>query len=395
MRWRRPEGLTDVDPGAGIELARLNGLEGLARSMMVGVVPLSALEALGSKQAVSAVFFGGALITLALTLSSGWLEARLQRRWLVTSAMAAVFVAAALFTVADGPLFAVAEGLRSAEASLFSVCVSLYIMDHIGSGELTGTEPLRLMYSGAAWLIGPSVGVTLYGRGHANAPFVISMCLSAMAVAYFWRLRLHRNPVLLTPTTTVTNPARNVVRFFSQPQLRTAYAITTTRAVFWAALFIYGPIYVVEAGLATWLAGSFLSVASAMLFTSPLVGRAARRFGTRQVILVALAWMSASMVALASIGEPRPVGVVFWLTGAAGGAALDVVGNIPFMRTVHHHERIAMTSVFSTWREASFVVTPVLAGGALVLGSFWTLYLAIAVVLALGLVATTSLPARI
>lgn len=384
-----------MDPEAGLELARLGGLEGLARSVMVGVVPLTALDALGSKQAVSAVFFGGAAITLFITLSSGWLEARLQRRWLLTAAIAAVFVAALMFPVADGPWFALAEGLRSAEASIFSVCVSLYIMDYIGKKELTGTESRRLLYVGSSWLVGPTVGVTLYSLGHTAAPFVISACVSTLTLAYFWRLRLHRNPVLLTPTTTVVNPVRNVVHFFGQRYLRIAYAITTTRAVFWAALFIYGPIYVIEAGLPTWTAGAFLSVASAMLFLSPVVGRLADRFGTRQVIVGALSTMSASMVALAVIGDARPAGVPLWFVGAMGGAALDVLGNIPFMRLVRPRQRIAMTTVFSTWREASFLITPALATLALWYGSFSTLYLAIAVLLAACVVATTHLPRRL
>jgi hypothetical protein len=86
---------------------------------------------------------------------------------------------------------------------------------------------------------------------------------------------------------------------------------------------------------------------------------------------------------------------VFWLTGAAGGAALDVVGNIPFMRMVRPRERTAMTTVFSTWREASFLIAPLLAAGALAIGSFWTLYLAIALLLIMGATAASYLPRRL
>ena len=173
MRWRRLEGLTQIESHAGIELARLSGFEGLARSVMVGVIPLTALEALGSKQAVSYVFFGGALITLAFTLNVGWLELRLQRRWVITLAGAFLILAASLFMFAEGALFAVAIGLRSTEASIFSVCLSLYIMDYIGKRELTDTESRRMVYTGTAWLLGPFIGVWLWGRGHSDAPFAI------------------------------------------------------------------------------------------------------------------------------------------------------------------------------------------------------------------------------
>jgi len=199
----------------------------------------------------------------------------------------------------------------------------------------------------------------------------------------------------MTPTTTVIHPFRNIARFFSQRHLRIAYAITTTRAVFWAALFVYGPIYIVEAGLPTWTAGVFLSVASSMLFIGPLVDRSARRFGTRQIIVAALVLMAAGMIGLALIGDARPVGVALWLLGAVGGAALDVLGNIPFMRMVKPRERIAMTTVFSTWREVSFLIAPAVAAGSLAVGSFWLLYVVIAVMLLATAVAATYLPRRL
>ncbi len=395
MRWRRPEGLSQVEPGAGAELARLSGLEGLARSVIVGVIPLTALDALGSKAAVSYVFLGGAVITLLFTLNVDRLERRMQRRWVVTMSIGCLIAAMLLFVFAGGPFFAVAIGLRSAQASLFSVCLSLYIMDYIGRRELTTTESRRMVYSGGAWLVGPLVGIWLWTRIDTWAPFVLSIVVALAALAYFWRLRLHRNPVLLTPTTTVTHPLRNIARFVAQRHLRIAYAITTSRAVFWAALFVYGPIYVVEAGLPTWAAGAFLSTASAMLFVGPLVARSAERFGTRQLIIAAFVLMTASMTALALVGGATRFGVGLWLIGAVGGATLDVLGNIPFMRTVKPRERTAMTMVFSTWREMSFLIAPAIAAIALAVGSFRLLYLVIAMMLAATAVATSYLPRRL
>ena len=395
MRWRRPDGIEQLDAVSGTELARLGGLEAFSRSILVGVVPLTAFEALGSKEAVSYVFMGGAVMTLAFTLNVGRLETRLQRRWVVTLSAGLLFVAAALLTFATGPLFAVAEGLRSSEASLFSVCMSLYIMDFIGKHEFTTHEARRMAYTGLAWVIGPSVGVLLFSRGYTNAPFWISMAASVTMLSYFWRLRMHDNPVLRTPTTAVTRPLHNIALFFGQRSLRIAYAITTTRSIFWAALFIYGPIYVIEAGLPTWVAGSFLSTASAMLFIGPVVSRLANRYGTRRLIMAALSLVAANMVALALVGSPEPYGIAFWILGAAGGAVLDIVGNIPFMRMVKPRERTAMTTVFSTWREVSSLITPAIAAVALAIGSFPLLYLVIAVLLIGAAVSASFLPRRL
>jgi ACDE family multidrug resistance protein len=395
MRWRRPEGLLVLEPSVGTDLARLTGLEGFARSVMTGVVPLAAFEALGSKAAVSYVFIGGAVITVLFTLNVGALERRFQRRWVVSLAAGFLLLAAALLAFADGPLFAIAIGLRSAEASIFSVCLSLYIMDFIGKRDLTVIESRRIIYSGMAWLGGPLLGVWLWGRGHTVAPFGISGLATIVMISYFWRLRFHHNAVLMTPTSTITNPFANVARFFRQRNLRIAYAITLSRAVFWAALFVYGPIYIVEADLPTWTAGAFLSLASSMLFFSPVIRRTADRFGSRGVIIAAFTLMATSMSALALLAHPEPLGVVFWLLGALGGAALDVLGNIPFMRMVKPRERTAMTTVFSTWREVSFLIAPLIAALALAAGSFRILYVTIAAILAGAAVATSFLPRRI
>jgi MFS family permease len=165
--------------------------------------------------------------------------------------------------------------------------------------------------------------------------------------------------------------------------------------VFWAALFVYGPIYVVEAGYPTWVAGVFLSAASATLFLSPLVRYFADERGTRTVIIAAFALMSTSMLALAALRTEQRIGVVFWLTGAMGGAALDVLGNIPFMRMVKPRERTAMTTVFSTWRETSFLLAPLIAAGALAIGAFWLLYVVMAALAAATAIATTFLPRRL
>jgi ACDE family multidrug resistance protein len=395
MRWRRPEGLLVLEPSVGTDLARLTGLESFARAVMAGVVPLAAYEALGSKQAVSYVFIGGAVITVLFTLNVGALERRLERRWVVTLAAAFLLVAAGLLAYADGPLFAVAIGLRSAEASIFSVCLSLYIMDYIGKRDLTVTESRRIMYSGGAWLAGPTIGGWLWSRGATTAPFAVSGVATVVMLGYFWRLRFHHNAVLMTPNSTIANPFVNVVRYFRQRNLRIAYVITLCRAVFWAALFVYGPIYIVEADMPTWTAGVFLSASSAMLFTSPLVRRAADRFGTRTLIIAAFTLMAVSMLALASLDRPRPIGVVFWLLGALGGAALDLLGNIPFMRMVKPRERTAMTTVFSTWREVSFLIAPLIGAIALAAGSFRILYVVIAALLAGAAAATSFLPRRI
>lgn len=53
---------------------------------------------------------------------------------------------------------------------------------------------------------------------------------------------------------------------------------------------------------------------------------------------------------------------------------VDVLGNIPFMRTVKAYERTEMTMVFSTWREMSELITPLIISIILLMLPFSTVY---------------------
>ncbi len=362
---------------------------------MVGTVPLAALETLGSKSAVSVAFFAGSSVTLLVTVNLARLDHHVPRRFILTGGMLALIIAAQLFAIGPAWTIPVAIALRSSEASIFSVVLSLYIMDFVGKGQLLKVESHRIFYIATAWLIGPFLGTWLWSNVGADIPFFTSIVLSAVLIAYHWYLRLEANEVLLARPLTVPGPLTTIPRFFAQRNLRVAYVITCARAIFWSALFVYGPIYVVEAGLRPWAAGAFLSAASATLFLSPVVQRAADQVGVRRVILAGFALMGFSLVALAVLGSAEPIGVAFWLIGAIGGGIVDVLGNIPFMRLVKPRERAAMATVFATWREMSFMITPGLAVLVLLVGPFWLLYAVLALLMAGAAIATTYLPVRL
>ncbi len=375
MFHRRPIALDQLSPWTSISLARLAGIEGLSRALLVGIVPLIALDALGSKEMVSYAYLGGALFTLAITLNIGTLERLLSRRRVVTLGGLFLVLAAVLIHTGWGPMLALGIGMRSAAASIFSVCLSLYIMDYIGKRDLTRNESRRMVHAGAAWLIGPAAGVWMFERLAPGAAFWASALCALVMLAYFWWLRLGPDPVVRHARSRTANPLRGVVRYLGQPHLRIAYTITLSRSCYWVTLFVYGPIYVVEAGLPAWVAGLLLSGTSALLLLSPLVQRLADRVGIRHMIIAGLSLTGLSVIALGALGSSQPLGLVFWTTGALGGAILDVLGNIPFMRMVKRRERTAMTTVFSTWREGSELLTPALVAAVLWFGPFWVFYL--------------------
>lgn len=395
MFHRRPEALSQLSGNTSLNLARMSALEGFSRSILVSIVPLVALETLGTKENVALAYLLGGLLTLSITLNVGTIERYLQRRWVVTLGGSFVVMAAILLYSRSTILLPLGIGLRSAAASVYTVCLSLYIMDYIGKKDLTLNESRRTQYTGLAWLIGPALGSWLVERGYINVPFLLSILAAMFMLIYFWRLRLGDNQVVRAARSQASNPWYAIKRYWGQKRLRIAYSITVSRSCYWVALYVYGPIYLVEAGLPVWSAGLLLSAVSSMLFFSPYIRRISDRFGTRQVIYTGLTITGISLLALGLVGAPRPLGIVFWVTGAVGGVLLDVLGNIPFMRSVKPHERVAMTSVFSTWREASELLTPLLVSAVLVFLPFHAFFLVLALMHFGSAASTSYLPKRL
>lgn len=363
--------------------------------MLVGIVPLIALQAVGSKEAVSWIYLSAAVFTMTVTLNFSLFERVLQRRWVLTMSGVFVICAAILFYLGDGWLFALAIGLRSAAASLFSVCLSLYVMEFINKSDLTWTESRRILFGGAAWLISPILGLWLWSNTAEIAPFIVSIILALGTLTFFWRLRLGSNKVVQAARKPASNALKVVPRYFRQKRLRIAYFITLTRSCYWLTLFIYGPIYVVESGLPQWIAGGLLSAVASLMFFSPLIRRGAAYFGTRNVIIFALLLTSGSLIAIGLIGEAQPLGLIFWMLGALGGVCLDLLCNIPFMRLVKPRERTEMTVVFSTWREMSELLTQMIVIAVLFIWPFHYFYFVLAAMMLVAAYGARTLPDRI
>lgn len=394
----RPSGMIALaaDTDTGGALARLTALEGLSRAVLVGIIPLIAFAALGSKEAVAQTYLIAAIITLFITLNFSRLEKLLQRRWVLTLGGVLLILSSLLIYKGNDWGFAIGVGLRSAAASIFTVCISLYVMDYIQKPEFARTESRRMLYNGVAWLLGPLIGIWLWDHGYQLGAFLVSILAATAMLAYFWHLRLGDNPVLVAakPRKPI-HPLTLLPHFFKQKFLRISYLITLSRAIFWVLLYIYGPIYVVEAGLPNWVGAVLLSAGCAMLFFSHWVRALAERFHTKNVLIFGLCLCGGSLLMLGVLGEAQKFGLLFWWTGAWGASMVDVLGNIPFMRTVKPYERTEMTMVFSTWREMSELVTPLIIAIILIMLPFSTVYYVFGGFLLLIAVYARELPNRV
>jgi len=121
----------------------------------------------------------------------------------------------------------------------------------------------------------------------------------------------------------------------------------------------------------------------------------AQMIGIRKTILFSFMLAGSSMIILGLLPEPTIWGLLLLLLASLGFDMLDIIGNIPFMRMVSPKVRVEMTSVFSTWREMSFVVTPGLATLILIFTDISGLFVILGVALFIAGLLTRTMPIRV
>ncbi len=374
-------------PGAPV-FAIMFTLESLGRATLATVIPLQAYALLGDARNVSAVYFAIGVTGLIGSFTIPLLIRRFRRRWVYSAAAMLMIAAAGL--LATGTLSGQLSGMliRAFSVACSNIALSLYILDYIRKRDMTRAEPMKLMYSAAAWTFGPTLGVWLYQEFGSGTPELVTAVSSVLLLAYFWFLRLQENPAVAAATRPPPNPLKSIGRFVAQPRLRLAWIIPFGRSCWWSMFFVYPPLYMIESGQGK-LAGALLvSAGNALLVFTPWVGRVARRIGIRPVTMIA--YLAAGLFsAAAALVYDFPVAVALCLLGGATAAsALDAVGNIPFMRSVRAFERPQMTTVFRTYIDFSDLLPAGLFAVLLSFFDFRAVFLAAALwMLAIGLVA--------
>ena len=171
-----------------------------------------------------------------------------------------------LFRSYDLIAFVPAMILQMFGAASIMICMNLYIMEHIPRRDLTRFEPVRTLFMGAGWMVGPALGVYLHAAGGHILPYAVSAACALTIMVYFWFLRMPRVQGSLAGTVPQANPVKFVRRYFAQPRLALAWMLAVGRASWWGMFYVYVPIYAVESGLGAQTGGYIVSAGASALF---------------------------------------------------------------------------------------------------------------------------------
>ena len=328
--------------------------ESLLRAMNVSVIPIQAYDLLGSSQRVSIVATCVSFSVLMTVLSLPYIFRGTRRRWVYSIGIALVMTAACLFAANFVAGQVMATYLRNAGASIMSITLALYIMENISKTEFTRSEPVRMTVSTISWVIGPALGSWLYAHYGVIAPQLAVVAAGLVLLAGFWSVRLKEPALLPAGTVEGFRPLENVFLFFSQPRLRLAWSIAFGRSCYWSAIFIYGPLLMIEGGLSKPTAGLLISASQLTLPLALIHGKLARSYSVRVVVAGCFWGMAASGIIAGLFGTTYVWSAVACLLfGAVCASGLDGVGGVPFYRAVKPRQRQRMTSVYRTFFEAS------------------------------------------
>jgi len=361
---RIPEHLRHA-PTRGVRgFAVLASMEAAARGILTSVFPIAMYRSLGDAQTVSEVYFAIGLLSMVAALFTPWLTRFVPRRILYTAAcltmIAGNLCAAAGSATETAWLIPAGLTFTTLSVVVITVCFNAYVMDYVARSSLGQCETLRLFYSGAAWSIGPFLGVWLMDVW-APAPFCISIAACLTLLATFWVLRLGNGKIITKARGPAANPLGYLPRFLAQPRLIVGWTFAVIRSSGWWIYVVYLPIYAVEQGFSDRLGGLALSASNSLLFATPLILRWMQAHTVRQTILIGFFGSAAAFTA-AALASDLPVAVIALLmVGAAFLVLLDVSAGLPFLMAVRPSERTEMSAVYSTFRDVSGVLSPAAA----------------------------------
>ena len=333
-------------------------IETLARSVVITVVPLQALELLGDAQKVSVLYFAVSAGGLCGTLAVPWLVRRLRRRWVMSLAALCITAAAPLFASHTVAGLVAGLFLHLVGVAAVSICLNLFVLDHIPRKVLTHFEPTRMLFTGMAWIVGPALGVYLGNHVALWVPYAASAGFALTQLGYFWFLRMTENPMLTSATAPPPNPVLFVRRYFSQPRLALAWVLAVGRGGWWGMFFIYAPIYAVTAGLGADAGGLIVSAGAASILVVTFWGWIGRRYGIRRLMVGGYAATGLLTLAVGAAAGAPWLSVALLITACFGACSIDGAGNVPFLRAVRPRERPEMTTVYASYRDTARLSIP-------------------------------------
>ncbi len=337
-------------------LAGLYALDSASRGLSLTIIPLQAHQVFGDDAKVSAVYFTVTFAGFLAAFAIPGLIHRFRRRWVYSAGLLTGGLALACLIPENAAGQVAGQMLRALSGSATMIGLTLYVLDSVERSRMTTYESLRLLLGCLSWGLGPWIGVELYKRFGIVAPAALALTTSLAAMAFFWRLRIGENPVLVAATGRPPSPIASILRFIAQPRLRLAWFIAFARSGWWSMIFVYPALYFSARDVDPGWSGALIGATNILLTLSPVFGWLGRRYGIRRPIMIGFLGCGLATAAIPLVFAHPPLVAALVLLAAVFAVILDSLGNVPFLRSVRPLERPQMASVFRTYVDLGSVL---------------------------------------
>lgn len=340
--------------------------------MLLTIVPQQAYQLLGSAQLVTLVYLAASLGGLAASLTVPMALARWSRRNVVSVSVVANGLCCALLASGRADALVAAVVLQTLAASTNEIVVNLYLLENVPRRDLNRFEPLRLLFAGISFVVGPWLGVALHYRVAEGLTFLLVGFLLGIYLLCFLTLTADgfrggnvrpASPAAASPL----SPIGYVRRFVKKPRLMLAWVLAIGRYGWWLMYFVYTPIMVARFGYEPEVAGMLVSVGQLPMLAIGLWAMLGRRYGLRRLLVLGYGGCGVATLAVGMMAGSPFVAMGCICLATLFATMIDAAGNVPFLRAVRPLERSEMTAVYMTYRHIGSLAPSALYFGVLAL----------------------------
>ena len=265
-------------------------------------------------------------------------------------------------------------------ASLRGEVFGIIIADKSRKKEVSKNEGAIYTFFNLAWLIGPLVAgfiAKLYGF---NKVFMWAAGFLLLSLILFKEFDLKDKRKSRVSEQSFFSLIKE---FFSNKQLFYVYLISGGISLWWAFIYIYGPIYIIEQGFGREFVGIFLfSVAIPLVLLEYVFGKLASKIGMRKVFVLGYLLMGVSAIICFFVSNPFVL-FGFVLLASVGASMLEPTTEAYFFDITPASQRDKFYGVYNTTIDVFYSLSTFLAGLVLLWFSFNYLFLLFGVILIL------------
>lgn len=239
---------------------------------------------------------------LASLFATPLLEYFNQRRMLLTTLVLSSIAYAVMANITSIYIFAAIAITATVLSLLRRSCFDIILRDNTKGKQLNKEEGILYSMLNAGWLIGPLLAGFFLIQFGIRSVFYIAVIF--LIIAFLILLLLNIQPAIKKRTKIDTNILKNVKSYFTTKNVVLPYILTLGIHAWWSLLFIFIPLFLVNAGLEKVYVTTFISALIVpLVILDYRVGKMSMKYGIKPFFIIGFAGLAVCALSLAFISD--------------------------------------------------------------------------------------------